>query len=367
MHRRFWTVCAAANILLFFFTSVVVYMRHQDASGLQISLTRRSTSQWLDGMAAWREFYLHVRNVSDASYLDFLPAGLAAVGCSDLDQGGPSCRCLFNSHLSGAHSCVAVAQKGMENCFMNMRPSTSVVELDRAVKPFALLNALNAWGMMGSVLVWIRMYTIDSEIMMPYLMQLVLGSFAMVIHCSILEPTTSAFVLYILLVAALCLLSFYHRGDKRWWVSTFLVQYLFSVPTLTLLNHSLTLKRDITFVAATMGIATTYGLVTLGKVLLEELFQEAKEPVGSEKENQSCAVVASQTVLMALFFGLTSLSYAEPAPNPFRCAYVVWYLFSLYLGLGMVGVANIKRICVTELLFRACISGSMLFELSMRR
>ena len=362
MQRRFWTACAAANILLFFLTSIVVYMRHDAASELDITLTRRSNSHWVDGMAVWRDFYRRVSNVSDAMYIDFLPVGLSAVGCMDLDQS-PSCRCLFNSHMNGAHSCVAAAQKGLENCFMNMKPATSIIEMDRSMKPFALLNALNAWGMMCSVLVWIRMYTVNQEVAMPYLMQLVLGTFAMVVHCAILEPSSKSFAVYTVLVIVMCLLSYYHHTDNRWWVSTFLVQYLFSVPTLTLLNNCLTLKRDITFIAATMGIATVYGLVTFGKVLLEELFQDAKEATTNDQQNQDGAVVACQTVLMALFFGLTSLSYYEPGFNMFKSTYVVWYVFPLYLGLGMVGAVNIKRICVTELVFRSCITMSMLFEL----
>jgi len=291
--------------------------------------------------------------------------GLAAVGCSNLEQA-PSCSCLFNSHMNGATSCVAAAQKGLENCFMNMKPATTIIETDKSIKPIALLNALNAWGMMCSVLVWIRMYAAEEEVSMPYLMQLVLGSFAMVVHCAILEPSGNAFALYMVLVALICLLSYYHHSDKRWWISTFLVQYLFSVPTLLLLNHALTLKRDITFVAATMGIATVYGLVTFGKVLLEELLMTSKEASGIEQQNQSVAVVACQAVLMALFVGLTSLSYYDPGFHMFQSTYVVWYLFPLYLGLGMIGAQNIKRICVTELLFRSSITVSLLFELSMR-
>ena len=146
-------------------------------------------------------------------------------------------------------------------------------------------------------------------------------------------------------------------------MSTFLVQYLFSVPTLMLLNHAMTLKRDITFIAATMGAATAYGLVTFGKVLLDELLMESKPEAAAGNENQDGAVVACQTVLMALFFGLTSLSYFEPGVTAFRSTYVVCYVFPLYLGLGMVGAQNIKRICVTELLFRATITASLLFEL----
>lgn len=361
MHRRFWTVCAAANIFLFFLTSIMVYIKHDVAADLDISLTRRSNSHWVDGMAVWRDFYRHCSNVSDASYLEFLPTGLAAVGCSSLEQA-PSCMCLFNSHMNGAHSCVAAAQKGMENCFMNMKPATSIVETEMSLKPIALLNALNAWGMMCSVLVWIRMYTANQEVSMPYLMQLVLGSFAMVVHCSILEPSGKAFSIYMVLVVLICVLSYYHHADKRWWVSTFLVQYLFSVPTLLLLNHALTLKRDVTFVAATAGVAMAFGLVTFGRVLLEDLFD--KEVTESEQQNQGGAAVVCQTVLMSLFFAMTTLSYTDTNLDAFQSTYVVLYLFPLYLGLGMIGVANIKRICVTELLFRSCITISLLFELS---
>jgi len=360
MHRRFWTACAAANIVLFFLTTTMIYLESDAAAGLDISITRRSISEWVDGMAVWREFYLHVGNVSDAAYMQFLPVGLAAVGCTNLNQA-PSCRCLYNSHIQGAHSCVAVAQKGMDNCFMNMKPATTIIETDKSMKPFALLNAFNAWGMMGSVLIWIRMYTVNPDVSMPYWMQLVLGAFAMIVHCAVLEPSSTSFSIYMVLVAVLCAMSFYHRTDSRWWVSCFLVQYLFSVPTLLLLNHSLTLKRDITFIAATMGMATVYGLVTFGKVLLDELIEEAKEPSVHDG-----AVVTCQTVLMILVFGMTSLSYFEPGFNTFRSTYVVWYTLPLYLGLGMIGAANIKRICVTELLLRACITMSMLLEISMR-
>jgi len=64
MHRRFWTVCAAANIFLFFLTSVMVYIRHDTATGLDITLTRRSVTHWVDGMNVWREFYRRCSNVS---------------------------------------------------------------------------------------------------------------------------------------------------------------------------------------------------------------------------------------------------------------------------------------------------------------
>jgi len=363
MHRRFWTVCAAANIFLFFLTSIMVYMRHDVASEFDIKMTRRSNTHWVNGMAVWRDFYRHCSNVSDASYVEFLPIGLAAVGCLNLEQA-PSCRCLYNSHMNGA--CVSAAQKGMENCFMNMKAATSVEETEISMKPVALLNALNAWGMMCSVLIWIRMYAANDEVSMPYLMQLVLGSFAMVVHCAILEPSGKAFAIYMMLVVLICLLSFYHHTDTRWWVSTFMVQYLFSVPTLVLLNHTLTLKRDITLVAATMGLATVYGLVTFGRVLLDDLFaSQGKETTADELYYQSNASVGCQVVLMMLFFGMTSLSYFESGFDVFQSTYVVWYLFPLYLGLGMIGVVNIKRICVTELLFRLCITTSLLFELSM--
>jgi hypothetical protein len=358
MQSRFWTLCAAGNIILFMFTVAVVYYYNNQSYELGLSLYHRSVAGWADGLRKWRGFYdgLPTGNVTDVvAYDAFLPEGMAAAGCAD-PTASPVCACLQETYTMGRTLCVQAARSHLKTCTFNTRPLIHVEEMSVAIKPFALLDALNIWGMMGSVLIWIRQYTTKDEEAMPYWMQLVLGTFAAIIHCSVLEPTIMTFLAYVPLVLAFSGLCYSHKTDPTWWVSTYQIQYFFVVPTLTLLGSVLTQRRDVAYVIFMFILSMAYGLVAFAKTLLEQ---------AKESHEQTMMVVICQSVLLCLYVTLLFISYSQTGLYYLESVQLIWCVYSLYAGLAMLTTLSIKRVFFMELLLRIIVTASMLMELGL--
>ena len=357
MHSRFWTFCAASNVLLFLCSTTVLYYNNTLSSVTTMSLTHRTVSNWASGGKVWRDYYDSITEIPPPNeYNMFLTAGLEAVGCNGL-AGAPACDCLKEAHTRGATQCKNAAVAHMQYCFMQVRPVVQITELDRSLNPFALLDTLNMWGMMGSVLIWVRMYVYREDESMPYSLQVVLGIFAAMIHCSVMEPTVDSFVIYIALVLTMSFISYLHRLDKDWWVSAFHVQYMFTVPNLVLMQNIFSQKRDFAFIVFCSLMSITFGIVTFAKTLLEQIKTESFE--------LSCIHNTNRMVLFALFLVLTVSSCAESGTHYFESVSTVTVITGFYLILGLFGTSNIKRTYFMELIFRVVITLNLLVELGL--
>jgi hypothetical protein len=227
-------------------------------------------------------------------------------------------------------------------------------ELDRSLNPFALLDTVNLWGMMGSVLIWMRMYTKDEK-SMPYSMQTILGVFAAFIHCSVMEPTVQSFVTYTVLVLGMSFISYLHRLDEDWWVSAYHIQYMFTVPNMILMHNVLAQQRDFSFIVFCFIAGVTFGLVTFAKTLLEQVKQASFD--------LKCIHNVNRLVLFAIFLFLTMSSYVPSGLHYFESLATVTAFTGFHMILGLFGTSNIKRTYFMELFFRVVITFHMLIEL----
>jgi hypothetical protein len=353
MHSRFWTFCAAGNVLLFLCSTTVLYYNDRLSSTTTMSLTHRSVSGWAKGLNVWRDYYRDMAVVPEG-YSDFLAVGLEAVGCTGIERS-PACTCLSTAHETGQSQCPSAAYEQLQHCFMQVRPVVEIDELERSLNPFALLDTMNMWGMMGSVLIWVRMYVYREDESMPYSLQVVLGIFAAMIHCSVMEPTVDSFLVYIALVLVMSFISYLHRLDKEWWVSAYHVQYMFTVPNLVIMQNIIAQKRDFSFIAFSAMASVTFGILTFAKTLLEQISKESFE--------LSCIHNVNRMVLFSIFLVLTMSSYGAAGTQYFQSATVVTAVCALHLILGLFGTSNIKRTYFMELMFRIIISLNMLMEL----
>ena len=351
MHSRFWTFCAAGNVLLFLCSTTVLYYNDRLSSTTTMSLTHRSVSGWAKGLDTWRDYYRDMEVVPEG-YADFLAVGLDAVGCT---ESSPACACLSRAHQTGLTQCPSAAYAQLQHCFMQVRPVVEIDELERSLNPFALLDTVNMWGMMGSVLIWVRMYVYREDESMPYSLQVVLGIFAAMIHCSVMEPAVDSFVVYIVLVLVMSLISYLHRLDKEWWVSAYHVQYMFTVPNMVMMQNIIAQKRDLSFIAFCAMASATFGILTFAKTLLEQISKESFELSSIHNVNRM--------VLFAIFLVLTSSSFGASGTQYFQSANVVTTVCAFHLILGLFGTSNIKRTYFMELLFRIVITLNMLMEL----
>lgn len=360
MQSRFWTFCAASNILLYLFTVSIIYYHSDRSSRMSISTFTRTHKDWVDGVKVWRSFYNGYATpvaANDATYQAFLPVGLSAVGCTNTTQA-PTCDCLRAVWTAGKLQCIKAALQKLDDCNFLTKPLSRVEELDMEMKPFALLNTFNVWSMIGSLLIWVRQSIAESKKVSttPYWLHLGVGLGAALVHCSLLEPSAMIFSLYVIGMFLFTWMTFCHRQDSTWPISTFLVQYLFCVPTYTLMVTALTQKRDIAYVSIVVVLAIIYGLCTMSKNLLEQTKGTDELPM---------MVVLFYAMMLCLYTALNSMSYTASGGFYFRSVPTVWYLYGLYLGLGMLDMDNIKRVYCMEIVFRVVISASMLTELAL--
>jgi hypothetical protein len=366
MQSRFWTFCAAGNIALFICSVVIVDYYHQDSRDMGISVFTRSHHQWLDGIRQWRDFYRSYPQAAggnDTAYMQFLPTGLVAVGCPNntdptLVSDEPTCNCLRTAFQTGRTQCIAAATKQLDDCNFLTKPITKLYESDLVFKPFAILNSINMWGLMGSILIWLRQYlSIESEAMStPYWMHYAVGLVMCLIQCAVLEPSTMMFVVYALGVTLYCWINFCHREDTTWWISAYQTQYLFTVPTFAVLTTVLTQKRDLAFIVIILVLAILYGLLTFCRVILEQTPATTELPM---------MIILFYALLLCLYTALLSLSYNDSGVYLFQSVHLVVFIYGLYLGLGMLEITHIHRIYFMELAFRVVISVSMLTELGL--
>ena len=352
MHSRFWTFCAAGNVLLFLCSTTILYYNDRLSANTTVSLTHRTVSTWAAGTRVWDEYFTGMTTLPK-NYDSFLAKGLDVIGCKGIEES-PGCQCMVKAFKKGKSECPASALAQLRYCFMLIRPVVEIDELDRGLNPFALLDTVNLWGMMGSVLIWIRMYTRDEETM-PYSMQIILGVFAAFIHCSVMEPTLDSFITYTVLVLGMSFISYLHRSDEDWWVSAYHIQYMFTVPNLILMHNVIAQKRDLSFIVFCFIASVVFGMVTFAKTLLEQIKQETFD--------LSCLHNVNRMILFAIFLFLTASSYTASGVNYFESVSIVTTFTGFHLILGLFGTTNIKRTYFMELFFRVVITFNMLIEL----
>jgi len=359
MHSRFWTFCAASNILLFFATIIVIFVNKDLSTEIGMSLTHRSVKKYSSAVHIWRDYYNTISSVAETpDYHSFLQVGLDAVGCSR-NSTLSMCTCLVEAHAAGVTDCKAVAQNKMSRCFMMLRPVTQVDELDRKLNPYALLDTVNLWGMLGSLLIWMRMAISKEDESMPFTVQMMFGIFAVVIHCSVLEPRWESYVTFSVLVLTMSFISYLHRMDKDWWISLFHVQYMFTVPSLIVLEKLLTQRRDFSYIVFAFILSIAFVFVAFAKTFIEQLKQDSSELKSVEN--------SMRLALFSMFVVICFSSYPASGFQYFESVGITWALTCFYLGLGLFGTYNIKRIYFMEMFFRLVISINMLVELGLAR
>jgi len=361
MHSRFWTFCAVANIFLFLVTLSVIYFKKDNYQRLHVSLYHRSVVGWSDGgNKIWRTFY--ESDFDNQTYQNFLAQGLEAVGCDHLLRA-PICNCLALAHEKGNTHCTTAAYEAVKNCFMNVRPVVNVDELDRHLNPYSLLNSLNLWGMLGSVVLWIRMYICKDDASLPYSIQLILGIFAAIIHCSVLEPGISSYITYLVLVGLMSFLSYYHRYDRNWWLSMYMLQYAFTVPNMALLAFVGSQKRDMLYVITGSMLSVAYGLTAFGRALIDDTQDEGNEARGARN--------VTRAALVFILIVLTMAAYDEGGQFYMRSANTTslangfTLVLMFYLFLGLLCPSNLKRVCFADFAIRFLVSMLLQSELVM--
>jgi hypothetical protein len=355
MHSRFWTFCAAANIFIFLITLSVVYFNKDKAQKLTISLFNRNVKNWGTGQKVWYDFY---DTYSEAGKAAFLPLGMAAVGC-DYPNRAPICDCLDTALKK---PCKDAGLEALRHCFMNVKPTLEVKELDQSLNPFALLDTVNMWGMMGSVVLWIRMYICKEDYSLPYWIQLVLGIFAALIHCSVLEPSLSAYLFYVTLSIIMSGLSYYHRTDKNWWLSMYMLQYAFTLPNITLLAFIQCQKRDMQYILMGVLFSIIYGLSAFGRALLDEASEDNVEMRGA-RNMVRCALVFILLALCGAAYDDGGHFYSRSAHTSAATANGFILVLISYLFLGLLCPSNLKRVVFADWAIRFLVSMLMMTEI----
>ena len=215
--------------------------------------------------------------------------------------------------------------------------------------------------MMGSVVIWIRMYICKEDESMPYSVQFILGLFTSIIHCSVLEPQLSSYIVYILLTALLSFLSYVHRQDKCWWLSMYMLQYAFTVPNMVTLAFVATQKRDMLYVIVGFMLSVAYGLTAIGRALLDDAAEDSME--GRNAYN----VVRAAMIFIFLMLTLGEYpDYGERYMRSFSTTAVAHgftVVLIAYLFLGLLCPNNLKRVCVSDWCIRFVTSMLLITEL----
>jgi hypothetical protein len=355
MHSRFWTFCAAANIFLFLMTLTSIYFNKEKTHYHSISLFQRNVVGWGKGFETWRAFY--DMDHDNQTYHEFLITGLEAAGCDHADRA-PICSCLIEAH---GRECRLKAQAGMRNCFMNKRPVVEVEELDQSLNLYALLDSLNLWGMLGSVVLWIRMYICKDDYSMPYWIQLILGLFASIIHCSVLEPTLGSYLTYILLAFVISFLSYYHRTDKNWWLSMYMLQYAFTVPNLALLSFVASQKRDSLYVTLGTLLSVAFGFTAFGRALIDDTTMDSNETKGARNFARAALIFLMLAVTMTAYDDGGHFYLRSSHITPYGHGFTIVLLF--YMFLGLLCPENLKRVVFSDFAIRFIVSMCMVTEL----
>lgn len=356
MHSRFWTFVAAANIFLFLITLSIVYFNKSKAQKLEISLFHRQLKNWGNGRKEWFNFFEN--EYSDAGKTTFKPIGMTAVGC-DTEDRAPICKCLNNALLK---PCKATGLEAIRNCFMNVKPTLEVEELDRFLNPYALLDTVNMWGMMGSVVLWIRMYICKEDYSLPYWIQLVLGIFAALIHCSVLEPSLTAYLIYVALSILMSSLSYYHRTDKNWWLSMYMLQYLFTLPNIALLTFVQCQKRDMLYILTGIIFSIIYGLGAFGRALIDESSDDSVEMRGARNMIRAALVFVLLAVCGSAYDNGGHF-HTRSAHTSASTAHGFLLVLVSYMFLGLLCPANLKRVVFADWAIRFLFSMLMMTEI----
>lgn len=360
MHSRFWTFLAAGNVFLFLMTACATYFSKENVKHFDASLYYRVIPNWGESIRFWRTFYKS--DATPEQHAQFLPMGLNMFNCH-VGSPLPLCVCLMDVHRLGQTECKEAAVHKLSKCFMLVRPSIRVEEQKEGLNLYALLDTLNLWGLLGACVIWIRMYVCKEDESMPYGVQFILGIFGAIIHCSVLEPNLNSFLVYLALVIVMCFMSYYHRTDKVWWMSLYMVQYLFTIPNFVLLANVATQKRDMSYMVASTMLAVVYGLSALGRSLFDEYDRDSDEYAGSK----NIIRVVMMFVIGILSLGAydTSGTYflRSASATPFSNAFSG--ILAVYMLLGILCPNNLKRVCFMDWCLRFLVSMFMLRELNL--
>jgi hypothetical protein len=361
MHSRFWTFLAAANIALLIITSGTIYVYKDKASRFSANLFHRNTPDWGVGRKTWNDFYATSFNAEELE--EFLPRGLQSVGCT-MESSLPICVCLRDAHALNNNQCKEASIHKQNSCFMFARPNFAIEELDRSLNIYALLSALNLWGLLGAVVVWIRMYTCKEDESMPYAVQFLLGIFGAIIQAAVLEPTVSSFATYIALVLIMAFMSYYHRLDKSWWISMYMIQYLFTVPFFVLLTNMATLKRDMLYNIISLIISIVYGLAAFGRAIFDDAKKDNVEFSGSKNAIRVAMIALAGVLVLSAYDNAGAHYLRASSATSFSHGFALMLL--IYLLLGLFCHDNFKRICFMDWSVRFLVSVMMVIELGMQ-
>jgi len=360
MHSRFWTFLAAGNVFLFLMTACTNYFSKDNIVHFDASLFYRVIPDWSDSIKQWRKFYQ--ADATPEQHQQFLPVGLAMFKCSSFSSL-PLCQCLEEVHDIGMNQCKEAALQKLNQCFMFVRNNIRIEEQKASLNLYALLDTLNLWGLLGGCVIWIRMYVCKEDESMPYGVQFLLGIFGAIIHCSVLEPNLSSFLVYLALVIVMCSLSYYHRTDKMWWMSIYMIQYMFTVPNFVLLTNVATQKRDMLYMISSTMMAVVYGLSALGRSLFDEYEKDSDEYAGSKNIIRVIMIFIILLLCLVSYDSSGTYLLRSASATPFSNAFSA--VLAVYLLLGVLCPNNLKRVCFMDWSLRFVVSMFMLKELNL--
>lgn len=359
MNSRFWTFMAAANLFLYLFANINYFNLNDKISKLNMTLFRRLIPNWADGPQVWRNFYK--TEYTSAEYEDFLPVGLHAVNCAH-GSTLPMCTCLLAAHELGNTDCKEAAIDAMNKCFIHSRPNFAVEELKESLNIYNLASIMNIWGLLGACVIYIRMNVCKEDALMPYFIQFMIGVLVALVHCAVLENSLSSFLIVIVSVVVMSFLTYYHRLDKFWWISMYVIQYVFTLGTLVLLCNMGTQKRDFLYVMSSFLLSVVYGLTTLGRSLFEGYSKQSIEFTGSKH------AVLIAMIFMALVLVLSAYDNAGDfllrTSNAVSFSNTFAGVLLLYLLFGIMISDHVKLISFMDWALRFVISMYLVVELS---
>jgi len=358
MDRTFHLFLSAANMLLFAVTLVAIYSQASRAKSLNVSLFHRGVGGWAAGSTTWRDFY--DEDYTTQQYEEFLPRGLEAVSCTQGSQV-PLCKCLEAAYEKGKTTCRKVARSEVGACMMISRPQVIIDELEQSLNPFIILDILNWWGMLASIVVAYKLY-VDKESTVPYFSMLVVGVLLVILHGLVMERHLAIYVIYILAVLLMTGLSWVHSEEKSWSVMQYAVQYAFAVPHFALIAMVGSQQRDALYVIVMLMFAITFSLTAMGRTLLE------LTDLNDYKSRD--AINVSYASLLVLFLILTLSAY-EWSGNSFMLSAHATQIntfhlgFMMYLLLGMFCPKSLDRVSFMDLAIRFMMTMGMLLELGL--
>jgi len=177
----------------------------------------------------------------------------------------------------------------------------------------------------------------------------------------VLEPIISAYLIYIALVLAMSFLSYFHRGDKNWWLSMYMLQYAFTVPNVALLAFMGTQKRDMLYVVSGTMLSVVYGLTAFSRALLDEYNDDGNEAKGSRNAVRAALIFILLVLTMSAYDDGGATFTRTAAATAVANGFTLLLLF--YLFLGLLCPSNLKRVCLSDWIIRFLVSVLLATEI----